>query len=101
MLSGTGEFATRFARIDSHESFRANRNPIFIARQADSHESLEFPIRANHATKSPGNPCIGRTPRGSCNNTRLLGGVLRRFFKGSAFLEGFLEGTLCKNFSRG
>ena len=36
---------------------------------------------------------IGRTPRGSCNRT-LLRRVLRRFFKGSAFLEGFLEGTL-------
>ena len=35
----------------------------------------------------------GRTPRGSCNRT-LLRRVLRRFFKGSAFLEGFLEGTL-------
>ena len=41
-LSGTG---------DSRESF-AIETPIFIARQADSHESLEFPIRANHATKS-------------------------------------------------
>ena len=29
-----------------------DRNPIFIARQADSHESLEFPIRANHAAKT-------------------------------------------------
>ena len=36
---------------------------------------------------------IGRTPRGSCNRT-LLRRVLRRFFKGSAFLEGFLEGAL-------
>ena len=34
--------ANRFARIIR------NRNP---AHQADSHESLEFPIRANHATK--------------------------------------------------
>ena len=37
----------RFARIDSRESF-AIETPIFIARQADSHGSLEFPIRANH-----------------------------------------------------
>ena len=37
--------------IDSRESF-ATETPIFIARAADSHESLEFPIRANHATKS-------------------------------------------------
>ena len=37
----------RFARIDSRESF-AIETPIFIARQADSHESPEFPIRANH-----------------------------------------------------
>ena len=36
---------------------------------------------------------LGRTPRGSCNRT-LLRRILRRFFKGSAFLEGFLEGTL-------
>ena len=28
-----------------------NWNPIFMARQTDSHESLKFPIRANHATK--------------------------------------------------
>ena len=27
-------------------------------------------------------------------HTTLLGRVLRRFFKGSAFLEGFLEGAL-------
>ena len=26
--------------------------PIFIARQADSHESLEFPIRANHPIRA-------------------------------------------------
>ena len=37
-------------RIDSRESF-AIGTPIFIARQADSPESLEFLIRANHATK--------------------------------------------------
>ena len=41
-LSGTG---------DSRESFAIDTR-IFIARQADSPESLEFPIRANHATKS-------------------------------------------------
>ena len=40
-LSGTG---------DSRESF-AIKTPIFIARQTDSRESFEFPIRANHATK--------------------------------------------------
>ena len=44
-LSGTGD-----SRIDSRESF-AIETPIVIARQADSHGSLEFPIRANHATK--------------------------------------------------
>ena len=32
-----GRFATRFARIDSRESF-AIETPIFIARQADSHK---------------------------------------------------------------
>ena len=40
---------------DSRESIRANHSQIetsiFIARQADSHEALEFPIRDNHATK--------------------------------------------------
>ena len=39
--------ANRFARIDSRESF-ALETPIVIVHQADSHESLEFPIRANH-----------------------------------------------------
>ena len=43
---GDQGFATRFARIDSRESF-AIESPVFSARQADSHESLEFPIRAN------------------------------------------------------
>ena len=41
----------RFGRIDSRETF-AIETPIFIARQADSPESLEFPIRATRATKS-------------------------------------------------
>ena len=51
-LSGTDD-----SHPDSRESIRANHSqlkvetPIFIARQADSYESLEFPIRANHATK--------------------------------------------------
>ena len=49
-LSGTGDSHGRFVRIDSRESF-AIETPIFAARQANSHESLEFPIRANHATK--------------------------------------------------
>ena len=38
--------ANRFARIIRNET------PIFIARQADSHESLEFPIRANHPIRA-------------------------------------------------
>ena len=59
-LSGTGRFATQFTRIDSREPF-AIETPIFIARQADSHESLESceSIRANHATEfltKSGNP---------------------------------------------
>ena len=37
--------------IDSRESF-AIETPIFIARQADSRESLEFPIRANHPIRA-------------------------------------------------
>ena len=60
------------ALIDSRESF-AIQTPIFVARKADSHESLEFPmrvnhpiraIRANHATTfkrkpSPGDGALG------------------------------------------
>ena len=46
LISGTGDSQ----RIDSRESFAID-TPIFIARQADSPESLEFPIRAKHATK--------------------------------------------------
>ena len=45
-----GRFATQFARIDSRESFEIE-TPIFIARQADSHESLDFPIRGNRANR--------------------------------------------------
>ena len=41
--------------IRANRSICANRfarkAPIFIARQADSHESLEFPIRANHPNR--------------------------------------------------
>ena len=36
---------------DSRESF-AIETPIFIACQADSHESLQFPIRANHPIRA-------------------------------------------------
>ena len=52
---------TRFTILNlglSHEIilYRANRFaidiPIFIARQADSPESLEFPIRANHPIRA-------------------------------------------------
>ena len=46
-----GRFATQFALIDSRESFAID-TPVFIARQADSHESLEFPIRANHSIRA-------------------------------------------------
>ena len=46
--------ANRFARIVLRESFAID-TPIFMARQADSPESLEFPIRANHATKFKNN----------------------------------------------
>ena len=50
-LSGTGDSQRDSRRIDSRESF-AIETPIFIARQADSHESLEFPIRANHPIRA-------------------------------------------------
>ena len=50
-LSGTGD-----SQRDSLESIRANpsqlKPPIFLAHQADSHESLEFPIRANHPIRA-------------------------------------------------
>ena len=46
MLSCTGD-----SQRDSRESF-AIETPIFIVRQADSHESLEFPIRANHPIRA-------------------------------------------------
>ena len=50
-LSGTGD-----SQHDSRESIRANHlqlTPLFfIARQADSHESLEFPICANHPIRA-------------------------------------------------
>ena len=45
-LSGTGD-----SQRDSRESL-ATETPIFIARQADSHESLDFPIRANHPIRA-------------------------------------------------
>ena len=44
-------FATRFARIDSHDSFEI-QIPILIERQADSHESLAVPIRANQVIRA-------------------------------------------------
>ena len=53
-LSGTGDSqrdSREWRRIDSRESF-AVKTPTFIARQADSHESLEFPIRANHPIRA-------------------------------------------------
>ena len=50
-LSGTGD-----SQRDSRESIRANRVAIetlfFIAHHADSHESLEFPIRANRVIRA-------------------------------------------------
>ena len=50
-LSGTGD-----SQRDSHGSIRANHSQLkpllLIARQADSHESLEFPIRANHPIRA-------------------------------------------------
>ena len=44
-LSGTGD-----SQRDSRESIRANHLQLkpLLARQADSHELLEFPIRTNH-----------------------------------------------------
>ena len=51
ILSGTGD-----SQRDSLESIRANHSqlkpPIFTARHTDSHESLEFPIRANHPIRA-------------------------------------------------
>ena len=51
LISGTGD-----SQRDSRESIRANHSqskPLFFrARQADSHESLEFPIRENHPIRA-------------------------------------------------
>ena len=49
-VRGHGRFATQFARIDSRKSFTIE-TPIFMGRQADSPDALEFLIRTNHATK--------------------------------------------------
>ena len=50
-LSGTGD-----SQRDSRESIRANHSQLkpqfFTVRQADSHESLEFPIRAHHPIRA-------------------------------------------------
>ena len=50
-LSGTDD-----SQRDSRESIRANHSQLkplfFMARQADSPESLEFPIRANHPIRT-------------------------------------------------
>ena len=52
---GGGNRIVRLVARAIRNAIRANRftieTPIFRARQADSHESHEFPIRANHATK--------------------------------------------------
>ena len=40
------------ARGDSREAIRAKETPIFIVRLADSPESLQFPIRANHPIRA-------------------------------------------------
>ena len=76
VLSGTGDSqhdsreslrANRFARIDSRESF-AIETPMFIARQADSHESLDFwVICANRA-----NRFARITPLSICMNSHFL-----------------------------
>ena len=64
----------RFARIDSRESF-ATETPISIACQADSHEALEFPIRANHPIgEHPGDHNHQDFPRSIAIQ---MGGVLR------------------------
>ena len=61
-LTGTGD-----SQRDSRESIRVNHSQLkpvfFIARQADSHESLEFPIRANHATKFHSVACRSQQSR--------------------------------------
>ena len=49
-LSGTGD-----SQRDSRESIRANHSqlkPLFKVHPADSHESLELPIRANHPIRA-------------------------------------------------
>ena len=72
-----GRSATLFARIASCESF-ASETPIFIVRQADSHESLEFPIRANHPIRANrANRFVRITPLSvlPCLNECVVGGL--------------------------
>ena len=71
---GGSQWHGRFARIDSRESF-AIGTPIFRARQATSHESLEFPIRANHATK--GGASFTGKKTGSKTSTQEFGSKIR------------------------
>ena len=80
-------------RTDSRESF-AIKTPIFIALQADSPESLDFPIRANRANRfvriTPlsfrlflPNIWLGPIISQSCGSARTLFGALwkcRGFF---------------------
>ena len=50
--------------IWGHSTF-AMKTPISIARQADSHESLEFPIRTNHPIRANRANRFGRESRES------------------------------------
>ena len=50
-IGGMGDSQRDSRELIRSESF-AIETPIFIARQADSHESLEFPIRANHPIRT-------------------------------------------------
>ena len=78
VLSGTGD-----SQRDSRESIRATRfaieTPIFIVRQADSHVSLEFPIRANHPIRAN---CANQFARITPLRYRTRGGSKTLFGRG-------------------
>ena len=79
------KLVTRAIRNDSREAC-ATETPIFIARQADSHESLEFPIRADHPNRA--NRFVRITPLRarstfSLNSWRLF--VWRNLLYGGSF----------------
>ena len=88
-LSGTGD-----SQRDSRESFAID-TPMFIARRADSPESLEIPIRANHAIRHRTTEVIPRHPwksKSCCARKRY---AQRRFVKQSMSTRGSSSPPTC------